>query len=270
MWRLIISPPAHGAWNMAVDEAILEATVTRTVSPTLRFYAWHPPCLSLGYAQPASDADLVRVSANGWDIVRRLTGGRAILHTDELTYAVIGPQEEPRLTGSVLESYQRLSLALLNGLKLLGIPAEAKSQPPLPTGRDPIGPVCFEVPSNYEITVNGRKLIGSAQARRMKGVLQHGTLPLYGDIGRITQALAFEDDLERERSADRLHNRASTVENILGGRVEWLQAAQTFIQAFESALNIQLTRAELTSGERDRATQLAQEKYSHLGWTERV
>lgn len=269
-WRLIVSSPAHGAWNMAVDEAILEATASHSAPPTLRLYAWDPPCLSLGYAQPASDADFARLSANGWEIVRRLTGGRAILHTDELTYAVIGPQDEPRLTGSVLESYQRISLALLDGLRLLGIPAEAKSGHPLTNDQDSNGPVCFEVPSNYEITVNGRKLVGSAQARRIKGFLQHGTLPLFGDLGRIPQALVFNDDEERQQAADRLSKRAATVESILGSRVDWDEAARALIQAFESTLNIQFSRSGLTSGERERANHLEHEKYGNLAWTKRV
>ncbi|HEX9617401.1 MAG TPA: hypothetical protein VGA03_08280, partial [Anaerolineales bacterium] len=110
-WRLIHTPPAPGAWNMAVDEAILEAVGRGQADPTLRLYAWSPPCLSLGYAQPSSDVDLPQLHALGWDLVRRPTGGRAILHTDELTYAVIAPLSEPRLAGSVLESYQSLSQA---------------------------------------------------------------------------------------------------------------------------------------------------------------
>src|SRR5512133_1650859 len=98
-WRLIRTPAASGPWNMAVDEAILEFAARGEVLPTLRLYAWEPACLSLGYAQPASDVDLEALRSHGWEMVRRPTGGRAILHTDELTYSVSGPQNEPRLTG---------------------------------------------------------------------------------------------------------------------------------------------------------------------------
>ncbi len=127
---------------------------------------------------------------HGWDLVRRPTGGRAILHTDELTYSVAGPQDEPRLAGSVLESYRVLAQALLYALQLLAIPAQAQEKPgTASTGSPNQNPVCFEVPSNYEITVGGKKLVGSAQARRKEGVLQHGSLPLYGDLTRIVQAL---------------------------------------------------------------------------------
>ena len=102
-WRLIITPPARGAWNMAVDEAILEHAGRGEVLPTLRLFAWEPPCLSLGRAQPFTDVDTERLQARGWDVVRRMTGGRAILHTDELTYSVSGPVDEPHLAGSLLE-----------------------------------------------------------------------------------------------------------------------------------------------------------------------
>jgi lipoate-protein ligase A len=94
-WRLLVTPPARGAWNMAVDEAILEAVGRGASLPTLRLYAWEPACLSLGYAQPIGDVDQPRLRARGWDLVRRPTGGRAVLHTDELTYSVIAPPGEP-------------------------------------------------------------------------------------------------------------------------------------------------------------------------------
>ena len=118
-WRLLLTPPARGAWNMAVDEAILENIGRGASLPTLRLYAWTPACLSLGHAQPFSDVDAVRLKQRGWDVVRRATGGRAILHTDELTYSVIAPLKEPRVEGGVLESYNRLAQALLTAVKNL-------------------------------------------------------------------------------------------------------------------------------------------------------
>ncbi len=100
-----------GAWNMAVDELILEHIGRGASLPTLRLYSWQPPCLSLGHAQPFADVDVHRLEERGWEVVRRPTGGRAILHTDELTYSVIAPTDEPRVAGSILESYNRLAQA---------------------------------------------------------------------------------------------------------------------------------------------------------------
>ena len=127
-WRLLYHPPAHGAWNMAVDEAILEATGRGDSPPTLRLYAWTPACLSLGYAQNAADVDHAALAQAGWVLVRRPTGGRAVLHTDELTYSVIAPLNEPIVAGTILESYSRLSKALLTALELLGLPARADKE----------------------------------------------------------------------------------------------------------------------------------------------
>ena len=94
IWRLLYTPPSSGAWNMAVDEAILEHIHRGESQPTLRLYAWEPACLSLGHAQSFADVDMKRVKERGWEVVRRVTGGRAILHTDELTYSVTGSANE--------------------------------------------------------------------------------------------------------------------------------------------------------------------------------
>jgi lipoate-protein ligase A len=272
-WRLIHTPPASGAWNMAVDEAILETAGSGETLPTLRLYAWQPACLSLGYAQPVADVDQAALSANGWDLVRRPTGGRAILHTDELTYSVCGSQDEPRLQGGVLASYRVLAQALLRALKLLNIPAQAREKPTetasLIPGQ-PQNPVCFEVPSNYEVTVQGKKLIGSAQARRREGVLQHGSLPLLGDLTRITQALVFPDDRARAEAARRLLEHACTAEQVSGAPLDWQVAAQAFAQAFAETLNLELIPAQLTAGELERAEALVREKYANPSWVEKL
>ncbi|MBC8330993.1 MAG: lipoate--protein ligase family protein [Anaerolineae bacterium] len=267
-WRLIKTAPAFGAWNMAVDEALLESIGHGDTLPTLRLYAWDPPCLSIGYAQSTKDADLKAIRSRGWHLVRRLTGGRAILHTDELTYSVTGPASEPRLAGSVIESYQRISQALLRALHFLALPAQA-----LPKENDQpksVEPICFEAPSHYEITVAGKKLIGSAQARKKKSVLQHGTLPLYGDLTRITHTLNFPSEVEREQAAQRLLARATTVEAILQRTIPWEEAAAAFEQAFAQTFAIQLELGELTPAELGRAEELVNKKYAHPDWNERI
>ena len=269
-WRLVRTPAAPGAWNMALDEAILEAIGRGAVLPTLRLYAWQPACLSLGYAQPAAEIDASALAAHGWDVVRRPTGGRAILHTDELTYSVCGPQTDPRLAGSVLHSYYILAQALLQALHRLDIPAQAHEKSILAQPGSTPNPVCFEMPSNYEITVGGKKLVGSAQARRKDGVLQHGSLPLYGDLTRITQALVFPDEPARQSAAERLLRRATTAESILGRPLNWEEAARAFETAFAETLNLDLQPGELTPHELERAGELAQEKYGNKEWTGRI
>ncbi len=265
-WRLLLQPePAQGAWNMAADEAILEACGSGKSLPTLRIYAWEPACLSLGYAQPVSDVDMERLRTRGWDLVRRPTGGRAVLHTDEVTYSVIAPPDEPRVAGTVLEAYNRLAAALVDALRLLSLPVQVQER--AGTASKIPNPVCFEVPSTYEITVGGKKLVGSAQARRKEGVLQHGSLPLTGDLTRILQALVYPDDAARERAAVRLLEHATTVEAAIGRIVSWDEAARAYVAAFGSVLDLDLEPGALTPEEKVRTEELARTKYAHPDWT---
>ena len=273
-WRLLRSPLADGATNMATDEAILRAVADGAAPPTLRFFGWTPPCLSLGYAQPAGEVDRERLAQFGYGLVRRPTGGRAILHTDELTYSVIAPMDEPRVRGGVVESYQQLSAGLLAGLSHLGLSVRADKEYSAAETGPAKGPVCFEVPSNYEITVGTggqpRKLLGSAQVRKQGVVLQHGTLPLSGDIGRICDALVFDSEAERLRVRARVHARATTVAEVIGRDVPWDEAANALAQGFAEALNLTLQAESLTPAETALAEQMRVDKYATEAWNGRV
>jgi lipoate-protein ligase A len=153
-WRLIIHNLLDGPLNMAIDEAISEAVASDASPPTLRFYGWQPACLSLGYAQPVTDVDFGRLSQYGWDVVRRLTGGRAILHIDEWTYSVATMLNDPRVDGGVVESYRRISRALVAGLEQLAVPVHTEKAAKGAHGFS--GAVCFEMPSDYEVTAHGK------------------------------------------------------------------------------------------------------------------
>jgi lipoate-protein ligase A len=250
---------------MAVDQAILEAVGRGESLPTLRLYAWEPPCLSLGYGQRASDVDFERVAACGWDVVRRPTGGRAILHTDELTYSLCLPEDDELAAGSVVESYQRISMAMLAGLRQLGAKPQANAQAARAAG----GPVCFDTPSHYEITVDGRKLVGSAQARRGGGVLQHGSLPVCGDLGRICEGLVYPDEAARELGKATVCARAITLQEALGWPVTVEEAAEAIIDGFAETFSVGFQYASLSVNEQARAAQLAGEVYGSEGWTRR-
>jgi len=259
---LLISPPADGATNMATDEAILRGVSAGQVPPTLRLYAWTPPCLSLGRGQPGDEVDRAACARDGVHVVRRPTGGRAILHTDELTYSVMATLNEPRLSGDILASYQRLSRALLAALQHLSVDAESRI-----THRESrnTNPVCFQVPSHYELTTaDGRKLVGSAQMRTQDAVLQHGTLPLVGDITRICHYLTDAPAPERVRA------RAATLESALGRPVTWEETARAMVVGFSRALNVTLTHGELRPEERNWVVELVEEKYAADAWTWRV
>jgi lipoate-protein ligase A len=254
---------------MALDEAILMSVTAEEAPPTLRLYAWDPPCLSIGYAQPVADVDQKMLAKYGWDLVRRPTGGRAILHTDELTYAVVGSSIDQFIGGGVLETYKRISRGLVASLTLLGMSVEVQPDLSIPEEQRS-NPVCFQVPSAYEITVNGRKIIGSAQVRRRGGVLQHGSLPLRGDITRICQVLRFEDEAARLQAVQFLHNRAATVEDLLGSSITWQKVADAVLQGFREALDLDLELDTPSDSEITQAKKLTSSCYSDPGWTERV
>ena len=268
-WRLIYDLPAAGSWNMAVDEAILEAVGRAAQPPTLRLYAWRPACLSLGYGQPVAHVAHQNLAQFGWDLVRRPTGGRAILHTDELTYSLALPIDHELAAGSVLESYHRISQALLLGLQLLGV--QPTTAPPDTSPPADTGPVCFETPSPYEITVAGRKLIGSAQVRRKTAILQHGTLPLTGDLGRIVDALTFADEPRRESARQQVRQRAITLQQVLGLELDWSSVADAIRAAFVRtfAVNFSPTQVSLSDLEHTRARQLQSTLYADSAWTNR-
>lgn len=271
-WRLIYDTPTVGSKNMAIDEAILETVSKGEQLPTLRIYEWEPMCLSLGYGQRTRDVDFERLQANGWGLVRRPTGGKAILHGDELTYSVSLPRDHDLAQGDVVESYRRISEALLAALQLLDLDPQSEKQA---KGNRDLGPVCFEVPSHYEITAYGKKLIGSAQVRRKTGILQHGTLPLYGDIARICDALAYPDEATREAAKDVVRERATTLEEVekitnprmSWRRIPWNMVTDAIVQGFVETFNIQFHEDSLSTSEQALARQLEAEVYATDKWT---
>jgi lipoate-protein ligase A len=266
-WRLVYDAPMSGAQNMSHDETILRAVAAGDVPPTLRISDWNPPCLSLGYAQRASDVDFERAAGLGWTIVRRPTGGRAVLHIDEMTYSVTVPENHPLAKGNVVESYRRISQALLAALESIGLTPRADQRA---NGKSATGTVCFETPSHYEVTVAGRKLIGSAQVRRFGGVLQHGAFPLRGDLGRICDVLVFPDETAREEARIRVREHATTLAEVMGGEsVSWHTLAEAVMQGFATTFNIEFVEETLSQAEVERADQLYHEVYANDEWTRR-
>ncbi len=266
-WRLLCHDAATGAWNMAVDEAIARAVAQRLAPPTLRFYAWAPPCVSLGRNQPLQAVDADRCAERGYDIVRRPTGGRAILHTDELTYSVAAATDHPIMQGMVLDAYLRISDGLVAGLRRLGITAE--EAPGTNRAGPDVSAACFEVPSAYEIVVGKRKLLGSAQSRRSDVVLQHGSLPLTGDLTRLVDCLALPDQDARAELRRSLTEHAATLEQVAGRNISLAEARAALIAGFASALAVELSPAELLPEEQAWAEDLLRERYATPDWTGR-
>jgi lipoate-protein ligase A len=248
---------------MATDEAIMLAVAAGKVPPTLRFYGWSPPCVSIGYAQSlGQEVDLDACRRYGYSWVRRPTGGRAVLHIDELTYSVIAPLDEPRVRGDILTSYRRLSRGLVTGLRLLGCGAEQAN--PSPTRVPAASAACFDVPSPYEILASGRKLVGSAQARRRRVILQHGAIPLRGDVARIADVLVVPEKT-REALRDELRHKAIALDCALGRTVTFSECTQALCHGFAQALHLTLQRGELVPDEQV-AMELLSEKHRKREW----
>ena len=195
MWNLIIDGALAGTTNMAIDAALLdEVDHSVTTKTIVRFYTWRQPTISLGRNQKIEKAvDLEYCTANGIDIVHRPTGGRAVLHDDELTYAVIS-NDSSCFGDTIYGNYKRVSEALCLGYNNLGIRAVLAPdtrKPELP--EDDGDPPCFASPSRYELMVDGRKIVGSAQRRVRASFLQHGSMPLTCDYEALALSTRVRD-----------------------------------------------------------------------------
>jgi lipoate-protein ligase A len=194
-WRLIIDGGKPGAVNMARDVAILEAVSTARSLPTLRLYGWNPPCLTLGRHQGVEAADLEFCRREGIDVVRRPTGGRALLHHLELTYAVIAPLGSGPLPRPLQDAYRLICAALVQAMRTIGVDAaltDGEVNVLLPSPRSAVP--CFKAPAGGEVVVGGRKLIGSAMRSHAGTILQHGSILLEWDGRLQAGAMGLADD----------------------------------------------------------------------------
>jgi lipoate-protein ligase A len=268
-WRLLVDAPAAGAWNMGVDEVLLDGVAAATAPPTLRFYQWTPACLSLGYFQSLDAVDLAGCRALGVEIVRRPTGGRAILHDRELTYSVALPASVLGHDVGVLPSYYRLSLALQEGLRRLGVPATLAPES-APSASAEHGPVCFDRPSAHEILLDGRKLVGSAQMRRGGAILQHGSILIEPRLGKLRACLRLSDDSAPSSVGE---GWARIEDGVVGlaevGVSEPAQIAGAIATAFAARFGVTMMKASLRRDELAAVQALATSKYQSAGWTER-
>ncbi|MFI5284754.1 MAG: biotin/lipoate A/B protein ligase family protein [Candidatus Dormibacteria bacterium] len=180
--ELIIDAPAPGEENMRRDVELLDACARGDIPGAVRLYGFEPACLSLGRMQPVDDVDLDACFRDGVDIVRRPSGGRAVLHDQEVTYAVVCRATDPVFGGRVLQSCSRIHQAISRGLEMLGVHAIPRAMPANLRRDAREGATvadCFARPAAHELLDDrGRKLVGSAQARRAGALLQHGSVLL--------------------------------------------------------------------------------------------
>ncbi|MBL8692851.1 MAG: lipoate--protein ligase family protein [Planctomycetes bacterium] len=240
-WRLLRSGACAPADNMAIDEALLLCDGP----PTLRLYRWNPHGVSLGYFQNSSQFDLPRFAREGVPVVRRLTGGGAIFHGDEVTFSIAAPVAHPLFAGAVRESYDRVHHILAAALEACG------AREVVPRGDAPLlsevlqSPWCFHESTAFDLVAARRKLVGSAQRRTGGRVLHHGSLVLRAN--RYTPEVASLESL--------------------GGTADALRLEEALIESFGRALDAPLELGMLSPQEQSEAARLASEKYSSKEWT---
>jgi lipoate-protein ligase A len=261
-WRFIDTGVKDAFFNMAIDEAILETHLQGACPPTLRVYGWNPPALSLGYFQNLeTEIEITRCSELGVDVVRRLTGGRAVFHDDELTYSVV-TSEECGFPRSLAESYGLLNGGLIAAYRMLGVEVclEAHDEEPASTA-------CFASAGLADLTYQGRKLCGSAQYRKDQALLQHGSLPITFDGQAFFSLLKFPTNAARDKAQADFRRKAASLNEISGNKMDWQELKEALVEGFQTALGIGLHEEPLTPEELDLAQKLARKKYKAFGWS---
>ncbi|MEO8289277.1 MAG: biotin/lipoate A/B protein ligase family protein [Chloroflexota bacterium] len=285
-WRMVGGYDLPGDYLMALDEALLESVIAGGM-PVVRFYTWRPATLSLGVNQPVGEIQPDECARRGFTLVRRLTGGRAVLHQHELTYSVIARENDPRVSGGVIESYRKISAALVDGLCSLGVDvslaepsralyrAMSASRRQADAGSDTggegsHGAVCFDTASAYEITASGRKLVGSAQARRGGAILQHGSILLDIDWDAWVSVFSYATEEGKQRAYTKLPSRMTSLKHEFGRVVAPEEVQQALVRGFERNLKVELIPSLPSEAEEAHAQQLLREKYSTEAWTNKT
>jgi lipoyl(octanoyl) transferase len=258
-WRLLVTEPTDGATNMAIDETLWLGRRAGASPPTIRFFAWAPPTVSLGYGQPLDrHVDVAACRRLGVGIVRRLTGGSAIYHDGperELTYSVAAAAED--IGGGardLLHSYAWIGRALAAGLRALGAPVEMVG---VARGDEPTPAFCFARTGSCEIELHGRKLVGSAQRRYGRTFLQHGSILLGVDASRVSAIFPTTDDPLAT---------LTTLETALGHAPKWDDVAGGLAAAFEREHRLDLRPDGLDADEAASVERLARDKYATAAW----
>lgn len=276
-WRLIKDNYHTGFMNMAIDEAIMIAHREGLVPPTIRFYQWSPPAVSLGYFQDLKkEIDVDACKNLGIDIVRRPTGGKAVLHDKELTYSFIIKENHPLVNDSILETYKKISGGIIRGLSYLGITAElvplreklknssSGNEIKSKISHSDIKSICFSVPSQYEVQAEGKKIVGSAQVRKREIVLQHGSLLIELEKDKLFSVFSFPSVQIRERLKIRF--KATSLEEILKRKINFSELSEILPGGFEEEFGVRLTEGKLTKQEEKISQELLENKYSTYEW----
>lgn len=257
-WRFLPYGVFRAAENMAVDEAVFRLNRRESLPPTLRFFGWKPPAVSLGYFQKTfREIDVAACRQAGIDVVRRPTGGKAVLHEHELTYSLVAAADHPLFTLDIIGTYRAVSACIVEALRRLGLAPEIAFEGRSAAGT-PLEGYCFAAPSRYEILVGGRKICGSAQVRAGGSFLQHGSLLADMDPVRTASVMGV--------SVDGVTKTTTNLREQLGRVIGYEDLARLLRGAFEDTLGIRLEEGGLSPAEEELKERLLSEKYGTDRW----
>ncbi|HEU5139696.1 MAG TPA: biotin/lipoate A/B protein ligase family protein [Bacillales bacterium] len=265
-WYYLDSGERSPAYNMALDEALLNWHSRKLIPPTLRFYTWNPSTLSIGYFQKKDKINLEGVRRHGLGFVRRLTGGRAVFHDQELTYSVVVSEDHPEMPKTVTEAYRVISRGVLEGFRELGLDAYF-SIPDKQVKQEVQSAVCFDEPSWYELVVGGRKAAGSAQTRQKGVILQHGAIPLDVDEDKLFDLFVYPNREARMRAQEGFGSKACAINLLRDEPVSVDEAKDAFKSGFEKGLNVELESFKLSEEQEAEVREIAEERYGSDEWT---
>ena len=260
LWRFIDSGHATGASNMAVDMAMTQAVSQGQALPTLRLYAWQPHAISLGYHQSEHDVDLDRCREDNIDVVLRPTGGRAILHANELTYAVSIPPASPFFASDVQSVYEIISRCLVTALEFLDIKVdfERARKTPKDFSRGELSTLCYASSVQYEISIGRQKLVGSAQRRINGSVLQHGSILIGDEHLQITKYLTAKNEAWRQRVKRYMEKNTISLNQVSEKDISYDVLADAVKRGFQKELLVEFVENDMSKAELDRAKKLEQ------------
>ncbi|MFW5984764.1 MAG: lipoate--protein ligase family protein [Halanaerobiaceae bacterium] len=269
-WRLLNTGKKDAYYNMALDEAVMQTHREGIVPPTVRFYEWSPPGLSFGYFQRISrKIDKEKCRQKNIDPVRRLTGGRTILHDDELTYSIVLREDTEFLPESIVNSYKLISRGIVRALGSLGVEAEmmeVKEGQKSPGG---FSAACFDAPSRCEVVVEGKKLVGSAQTRREGVILQHGSIPFRIDIDLLYDLFSYSDPETRERIKEKFSRKAIDINSVAKKEIDICALQEALAREWENEFAITLEPGELHPREQELIVKLKETRYQTEEWNEK-
>ncbi|MCT1925924.1 lipoate--protein ligase family protein [Staphylococcus pasteuri] len=271
-WNFINTGSKDPYYNMAMDEALLNFVSRGQIDPVIRFYTWNPATLSIGYFQRLKkEIDIEKVKEKGYELVRRQTGGRGVLHDKELTYSVIVPESHPKMPTTVTEAYRVISQGLLEGFKNLGFEtyfAVPRSKEEREKLKQPRSSVCFDAPSWYELVVEGRKIAGSAQTRQKGVILQHGSILQDIDVDELFDLFIFKHDRLKNKMKEAFVDKAVAINDISEKHITLNEMEDAFKEGFKEGLQIEFKPLTLTDEQMNEVKEL-EEKFRSDEWTYR-